>query len=211
MPGDHFYVRNVLVDHATDISLASGHSIHLVPDRRQRRSFTARAPRLVAPGQWFHHRLAHYRARPSRPTLGRERRRPRIDRASQSVARSSADTPALKSDTFLGFFNGFSDKSRPNGPIDFKRQFCAVGTPLRLLLRRSLGSHTIRSTWPTQTTALSRDACWIWRVPQGSNLGPPYLPFTLAVQTADTYFQLDIASPLRDTLTFGGEFAWNIF
>ena len=43
-------------------------------------------------------------------------------------------------------------------PIDFKRQFCAVGTPLRLLLRRSLGLHTIRSPSPIQRTSLRRDA-----------------------------------------------------
>jgi hypothetical protein len=46
---------------------------------------------------------------------------------------------AWKSDAFARFFNGFSDRSQPNTPIDFKRQFCAVRTRLRLLLLRSLG------------------------------------------------------------------------
>ena len=43
-------------------------------------------------------------------------------------------------------------------PIDFKRQSCAGGTPLRLLLRRSRGLHTVRSPSPIQRTSSRRDA-----------------------------------------------------
>ena len=36
---------------------------------------------------------------------------------------------------------GFSGNSSPNGPIDFKRQFCTVGTPMSPLLRLSHRLH----------------------------------------------------------------------
>jgi hypothetical protein len=44
---------------------------------------------------------------------------------------------AWKSDAYARFFNGSSDKSQPKPAIDFKREFCVVGTPVRLLLRKT--------------------------------------------------------------------------
>jgi hypothetical protein len=60
------------------------------------------------------------------------------------TARKSA-VEAVKSDAYARFSKRTSDKSQPNNPIDFKRQFCAVGTPLGLLLRKSPGLHTSMS------------------------------------------------------------------
>ena len=60
----------------------------------------------------------------------------------ERVKESKPSYSAWKSDAYARFFNGFSDKPQPNAPIDFKRQFRAVGTPLRLVPRRSLGLHT---------------------------------------------------------------------
>lgn len=48
--------------------------------------------------------------------------------------------------------------NRSETPLDFKRQSCAGGTPLRLLLRRSRGLHTVRSPSPIQKTSSRRDA-----------------------------------------------------
>src|SRR5258705_13140195 len=81
---------------------------------------------------------------------------------------------AWKSDTFARFFSGFSDKSQPNTPIDFKRQFCAVGTSLRLLLRVQAISvsrwhpsrhHDTPSTWATRRArGTAQVASWVSRV-----------------------------------------------
>jgi hypothetical protein len=86
------------------------------------------------------------------------------DRKGHLLRQGPTDRPsAWKSDAFARFFNGFSDKSQPNTPVDFKRQFCAVGTPLRLLLWRSLGLHTI------QACERSADSRGTPPRPQGAN------------------------------------------
>jgi putative SOS response-associated peptidase YedK len=55
---------------------------------------------------------------------------PRRIRELERVKGIEPSYSAWKSDAFARFFNGSSDKWQPNTPIDFKRQFWAVGTPL---------------------------------------------------------------------------------